>query len=276
MLSPLRYPGGKSMLYTSIRALIRANGLSGGTYVEPYAGGAGAALALLITGQVQRIVINDLDPALYAFWRSVVKHPDEFAHMTREAKLTIPEWKRQKKIYATADRTDYLALGFATFYLNRTNRSGVLNGGPIGGLDQTGEYKIDARFNTKTLLERLRLIALHAPRIVVLRQDGRHVIRRYGSRDDVLVYADPPYFQKAGTLYMNSFEASDHEKLAKTLTELGQQKWILTYDDVPEVNILYPDLRKEKFALSYSAHRVRKATELMVFGDGVIVPWMKL
>lgn len=274
MLSPLRYPGGKGLLYTTLKALVRANSLSKGTYVEPYAGGAGAGIALLVTGQVKRVVINDLDPALYAFWRSVVKTPDEFADRTRSAKLDVDEWKRQKHIYATADRKDYLDLGFATFYLNRTNRSGVLNGGPIGGLDQSGKYKIDARFNKATLLERLRLIALHSSNIVVLKRDGRSVIEQYARRDDVIIYADPPYFEKAGTLYMNSFEPDDHRALADCLRGWSAGKWLLTYDNVDQVGELYEGLRSETFSLAYSAHRVMKATERMVFGNGLIVPWL--
>jgi DNA adenine methylase len=276
MLSPLRYPGGKGSLYPALRRLVRANGLTSGTYVEPYAGGAGAGISLLVTGEVHRIVINDLDRAVYAFWRSVVKSPDDFARRTRDAKLTVQEWKRQKKIYAEADRTDYLRLGFATFFLNRTNHSGILNGGPIGGLDQQGTYKINARFNKAALLERLRLIALNAPRIVVLRQDGRHVIERYCKNADTLIYADPPYFEKAGSLYLSSFTNDDHKLLAESLNRHRAARWVLTYDNVSEVASFYPSRRRENFSLSYSAHRVVRATETMVFSDGLLVPWLGL
>ena len=273
MLTPLRYPGGKGALYTTLRDLVRANDLSSGTYVEPYAGGVGAGLALLITGVVKRIVVNDLDPALYAFWRSVVKDPEGFAKQVAEVELSVREWRKQKEIYRSADRRDYLPLGFATFYLNRTNHSGVLNAGPIGGLDQTGSYKIDARFNRAALLERLRLIALHASQIVVLRHDGRKVIKRYTAMQDTIVYADPPYFQKAGTLYMNSFTDEDHRDLARCLADAQSGRWLLTYDDVDEVESLYRQFRRERFSLSYSAHRVTRGKELMVYSHGLRVPW---
>ena len=272
LLTPLRYPGGKGALYTTLRDLVRANDLSSGTYVEPYAGGVGAGLALLITGVVKRIVVNDLDPALYAFWRSVVKDPEGFAKQVAEVELSVREWRKQKEIYRSADRRDYLPLGFATFYLNR-NHSGVLNAGPIGGLDQTGSYKIDARFNRAALLERLRLIALHASQIVVLRHDGRKVIKRYTAMQDTIVYADPPYFQKAGTLYMNSFTDEDHRDLARCLADAQSGRWLLTYDDVDEVESLYRQFRRERFSLSYSAHRVTRGKELMVYSHGLRVPW---
>jgi DNA adenine methylase len=273
MVSPLRYPGGKGALFPTILDLIRANDLIGGTYVEPYAGGAGAGLALLLTGHVNRIVINDLDPAIYAFWRAITDSPDRFARLISDARLTVKEWRRQKSIYTDAQRDDHLSLGFATFYLNRTNRSGVLNGGPIGGLDQTGNYKIDARFNKAALLERLRIIALYAKKITVLKRDGLEVIKRYANKSRTFIYADPPYFEKAGTLYMNTFAADDHTALARCLAARDNASWILTYDDVPRVAELYGDFRREVVQLNYSAHRVAKAEEVMVFSHGVKVPW---
>ena len=271
-LSPLRYPGGKSGLYPTLRSFIRTNGLSSGTYVEPYAGGAGAALALLITGEVGRIVINDLDPAMFAFWKSVVKFNSDFVKLVDEVDVSVEEWHRQHEIYCEANKKDALALGFATFFLNRTNRSGVLNGGPIGGLDQTGNFKIDARFNKKGLLERLRLIELYRKKITVLGRDGASVVREYGGNPQTFVYADPPYFFKAGSLYLNSFQEEDHASLAETLNDLASQHWLLTYDDVPQVPKLYPNRRRETIGLYYSAHRVMKADEILVLSDGLRVP----
>lgn len=271
-VSPLRYPGGKGLLYSRLRQIVRENGLTSSTYVEPYAGGAGAALGLLVSGQVAKIAINDLDPAVYAFWRAVVDEPNEFSQLVRNVDLTVKEWEKQRAVYDNAAQEDLLPLGFATFYLNRTNRSGVLNGGPIGGKDQTGNYKIDARFNRDTLLERIRLIALHASRITVTNQDGGDVIRQYADDDSAFIYADPPYFEKAGSLYMNAFNANDHEDLAKCLNGVVKARWVLTYDDVPEVHSLYSKRRRVLFSLNYSAHRVMKALEVMVFSDSLEIP----
>lgn len=271
-VSPLRYPGGKGLLYSRLRQIIRDNNLTSSTYVEPYAGGAGAALGLLVSGQVASIAINDLDPAVYAFWRSVVDEPDEFSRRVRAVDLTVKEWEKQREIYDTASRDDLLRLGFATFYLNRTNRSGVLNGGPIGGKDQTGNYKIDARFNRDTLLERIRLIGLHASRITVTNQDGRETIKQHADNPNAFIYADPPYFEKAGSLYMNAFEANDHEDLATCLNGVTVARWILTYDNVPQVGQLYSERRSRLFSLNYSAHRVTKAQEVMVFSDSLTIP----
>lgn len=271
-ISPLRYPGGKGLLYSRLRTIIRENNLTKSVYVEPYAGGAGAALALLISGQVSKIVINDLDPAIHAFWAAVVGDPSEFTDRLRSVDLSVAEWERQRTTYLSASRDDFMSLGFATFYLNRTNRSGLLNGGPIGGKDQTGNYKIDARFNREGLAERIRLIALHADRITVANEDGLKIIERFGGNDDAFIYADPPYFEKAGSLYLNAFQQSDHEDLANCLEDVEHARWILTYDNVPSVATLYSNYRRRLFSLNYSAHRVAKANEVMVFSTSMTIP----
>jgi DNA adenine methylase len=270
-ISPLRYPGGKGLLYSTLKSFVRANNLTGGTYVEPYAGGAGAALALLVTGQVRRIVINDLDPSVFAFWSAVVNEPTRFGERITKAELTVKEWTRQKELYLDSS-ADPFEVGFATFYLNRTNRSGVLNGGPIGGMGQCGNYKIDARFNKEALVERIRVIGLHARRISVTNDDGIKVVRRYAHRSNVLIYADPPYFEKAGSLYLNSFSDGDHAKLAECLNGYAGANWVLTYDNVPQVRTLYAGRRCSLFSLNYSAHRVAKTQEIMVFSDGLTFP----
>lgn len=270
MASPLRYPGGKGALYSRLRKMIRDNGLAGCTYVEPFAGGAGAGLALLVTGQVSKVVINDLDPAIHAFWKSLTTEPELLISRIRKVPLTVKEWRRQKEIYASGGEAGLHALGFATFYLNRTNRSGVLNGGPIGGLDQTGNYLIDARFNREGLSERIRTLGLLSANIEVSSRDGGAVIRKYASRPRTFTYVDPPYFEKAGSLYMHSFRAEDHELLARELNAKADGHWLLTYDDVPQVESLYFGRRIRRFGLNYSAHRVVKATEAAVLSDSLI------
>ncbi|GAA1269912.1 DNA adenine methylase [Pseudonocardia aurantiaca] len=268
-LSPLRYPGGKSSLYLRLRELIRLNSSSRPKYIEPYAGGAGAALGLLITGEVECIHINDLDPAIHAFWQACIKQNSALIERIRSVPVTIPEWRRQREAYDNPGQCDELTLGFATFFLNRTNRSGVLNGGPIGGHDQTGPYKIDARFNRETLTERMRLIGLYAKKITVSNDDGLSVIRANTGDPDAFIYADPPYFYKAGSLYMNSFRGQDHQNLADCLNSAAKGRWVLTYDNVEEVANLYPDRRKEEIGVYYSARNVTKSKEIMIYSDAI-------
>lgn len=272
LVSPLRYPGGKGMLYSRLLQIIRENNLTSNTYIEPYAGGAGAALSLLISGQVENIVINDLDPAIYSFWRSVTEDSKEFSDLIRNSTLSIDEWEKQRYIYNNPSKHDYIQLGYATFYLNRTNRSGIITGGPIGGKYQLGNYKIDARFNRESLLERIRLIGLYSKRIVVTNMNGVEVICKYSTEKNSFIYADPPYFEKAGSLYLNSFKKYDHEELANCLNSLKNSLWILTYDNVPDVYKLYSNRKKILYSLNYSAHRAVKASEIMVFSDELNIP----
>lgn len=266
-ISPLRYPGGKSALYPRLRKLIRDMGLAGCTYVEPYAGGVGAGLGLLVTGQVERVVINDLDPAIYAFWATVQSEPSWLIEQIYKTKLDVNEWRKQREIYQSVDICRRSELGFATFYLNRTNRSGVLNGGPIGGLDQSGSYKIDARFNRDGLAERIRILSLYSDKIIPTSQDGIEVIEEYSRQHSTFIYADPPYFEKAGSLYLNAFGLADHASLARVLNSHADRAWLLTYDNVPQIAKLYGKRRRRKFELNYSAHHVGKAVEIAILSD---------
>ena len=269
-ISPLRYPGGKSALYIRLRDVVRTNKLAGCTYVEPYAGGAGAGLGLLVTGQVSRVIINDLDRAIYAFWKLLLTNPDYLRREIRNARLDTREWAKQREIYVASAESGIDELGYATFYLNRTNRSGVLNAGPIGGHDQSGPYKIDARFNRETLLERIRIISLYSSQIDVSCRDGKDVIAHQIDRANTLIYADPPYFEKAHGLYLNAFTYADHAALENLLNSRSQCSWILTYDNVPTVEELYPDRRRHEFELYYSAHRARRAKEIVVLSDSLM------
>jgi DNA adenine methylase len=244
-----------------------ANGAGGGTYVEPYAGGAGIALALLLSEQVERVVINDLDPALYSFWAAATQTPSDFQALVREAPLTIDEWQRQREIYRAGDVGDVLELGFAAFYLNRTNRSGVLTGGVIGGQSQSGNYKIDARFNRETLLDRCRLLGLYAGRIEVSQRDGRAVIEDFVAERRTFVYADPPYFEKGSQLYLNSFAAADHKSLADTLNARSTGTWMLTYDVNDTIVDLYSERRSFRLDINYSVREARASQELLIVSD---------
>src|SRR5258706_9901788 len=165
--TPLRYPGGKAKLANYVKTIIEANGLFDGEYVEPYAGGAGIALELLFHEYVSKIYINDISRPIYSFWRSVLEHTDELIRLIRTVKLSVHSWDRQKKILSHPDDHDDLQLGFATFFLNRTNRSGILNGGVIGGRDQSGPWKIDARYNAEELTYRIAEIAKFKNRIKI-------------------------------------------------------------------------------------------------------------
>jgi DNA adenine methylase len=264
--SPLRYPGGKTILFPFFVKKIEESGLRDVTYVEAFAGGAGAALALLFNEVVDHIVINDLDKAIYSFWRSATFESERFIEKIERTPVTVKEWRKQKAIYENK-RAKRFERGFATFFLNRTNRSGILNGGPIGGLDQTGKWKIDARYNKKALIQRIRDIAEYKNRITVTNEDGVDLVSRYLRKKNVFVYLDPPYYDKAADLYLNIFQEKDHARLAKKLNAHPDATWLLTYDNKPEIRKLYTDRTVVDFSLSYNAYERRQGQELMILSD---------
>ena len=204
--SPLRYPGGKGKLGPFMELLIRQTGHVGGTYVEPFAGGAGIALELLEKGIVNDIVINDLDKGIYSFWRAILTETNRFVNDIRNVELTIDEWDRQRRIIDDCSRYSY-ELGFATFYLNRTNRSGIIKGGVIGGIEQTSNWRMDARFNREALINRIVKVASRKKYIHLYNKDVSSFVQNYLPKyqQNAFVYFDPPYFGKGKQLYLNFF-----------------------------------------------------------------------
>lgn len=270
LFTPLRYPGGKTSLFEFFDEVIKKHEWQDVAYIEPYAGGAGAAISLLLLEKVRNIVINDYDPAIYSFWLSLKEYNAEFIKRVVDTPVTVEEWERQKKVYKAADTSDRLSLGFATFFLNRTNRSGILNAGPIGGKQQLGEWKIDARYNKQNLIEKIKLIGLYGDRITVLNDDGVDVIERHVKDPKSFFYVDPPYFVKGADLYLNAFKLRNHRKLAASLNKYNNAKWLLSYDNEKDILDLYSDRKYRTFDLKYSAHHNSKVgSELMIFSDSI-------
>ncbi len=271
--SPLRYPGGKYRLAGFLRLVIQNLNMQDCTYVEPFAGGAGVALSLLFDGTVNRIVINDYDKAIYSFWRAVRQEPASLIDLIQNTPVTIDEWHRQKEIYLTS--TAYsLELAFATLFLNRTNRSGILNAGPIGGYAQNGEWKLDVRFDKETIIAKIELIAKERERITVYNKDIISLLRNYVSRlgDNLFFYFDPPYYNKGQKLYKNFLTPQDHKRICDVITNEITSPWIITYDDVSQIAEMYSDYEIRHFDLTYSAANKGIASELMFFSDIACCP----
>lgn len=268
-ISPLRYPGGKAKLGPYFARILATQSTEICTYAEPYAGGAGAGLYLLAEGYVERLLINDLNPGIAAFWRSILNSADEFIERLEKEEVTIASWHRYRDIYLNPDGVSDIDLGFATFFLNRCNRSGILTARPIGGLEQTGKWKIDARFNKTNLSGRIRLIQSMAGRIVVTRKHALDFVTAVSRRvKPVLLYADPPYLTQGEELYMSAHSWEDHEKLAKALLRT-RHPWVLTYDFDERVRALYPRNRCLRYSISHTAQTQRVGCEFMLFSRGL-------
>ena len=273
-ISPLRYPGGKARLAKFLKSVFEANDLVGGAYAEPYAGGAGAALALLFTGHAANIYINDVDPAIHAFWFSVLHKTKSLCRLVRNTPVTPREWEHQRRIYANGNTAAPLALGFAAFFLNRTNRSGIIDSGSmIGGRDQAGQWKLDVRYNREGLISRIELIAKCRKRIHLSSLDAIDFLRHLGKTLPAksLVYLDPPYFTNGRRLYANNYETQDHARVAELLSE-SPLRWLVSYDNVPVIRRLYRGYRSRTYTMQYTAAGKKQGVEAMFFSPSLLVP----
>lgn len=265
-LSPLRYPGGKSGMYSFLDNVISQINSRTRTYVEPYAGGAGAALALLFNEKVEQIHINDLDKNIYAFWYSILNFSSDFISLIENSKLNIETWYEQKE-KLNNENTSIIERGFALFYLNRANRSGIIQAGPIGGKLQNGHWKIDARFNRPDLVRRIKQIGGYTGRIILSNSDGIQVISQYKDDKNSFLYVDPPYVNKGADLYMNHYLKHDHELLGKCLNRNRYLNWILTYDDSEIIRHIYKKRKIIDFSFFYHTALPRVGSELLIFSD---------
>jgi len=270
--SPLRYPGGKTQLTPLVLDVLRANDLQGGVYAEPFAGGAGIAWKLLLNGDVSEVWINDIDPALYAFWRTVVDKPEELCAMIRRTRVSMAQWHRQRAVLFDPESTE-LELAYATLFMNRTNRSGILKGGVIGGKKQDGNYKLGCRFNKAELIRKIQRIHRYRDVIKVTRHDAEKCLRSWSKAlpKRGLINIDPPYFAQGSQLYLSFYQAKDHARLAKLVRNL-RVPWMLTYDDVPEIEDLYSGLPLYRKDLTYYAQVKRRASELLVIAPSLRPP----
>lgn len=250
--SPLRYPGGKSRLFPFVADLITRNSLFSTCYREPYAGGAGLALNLLFSGFCKRVSLNDLDPCIYSFWLSIINNNDEFCSMVSSAILNIDEWHKQKEIWKSPESASTLSLGFATYYLNRTNRSGIIDGaGPIGGYDQRGNYKLDARFNRNSQISIIREIGKAKEFIDVTNLNALDYLKEHLIGPD-FIYLDPPYYIRGRKLYRNYYDHDDHVAIADVMKS-SEANWLVSYDDVEQIRRLYSWVDPIELRLLYSA-----------------------
>jgi DNA adenine methylase len=270
--SPLRYPGGKAKLANYLKLIMIENGLVGHDYVEPYAGGASVALELLYEGYAGYIHINDLNPGVHAFWNSALNQTAELCSLIEKTPVTVDEWRRQRAVQASVD-ADPLNLGFSTFYLNRTNRSGIISGGVIGGLRQDGPWKIDARYNREELIRRIRKVGRHRSQISLTSIDARQFINRWirSSCDATFLYLDPPYFVKGEGLYDNFYDSSDHAAIASAVAKLSHP-WVVSYDAAPQIIELYSKFTNARYELAYSANARIYGSEVMFYSHDLRVP----
>ncbi len=268
--SPFRYPGGKSKLANLIAKICLHNNLRQ-HFVEPYAGGASVALYLLMKQKVAKITINDYDRSIYAFWHAVLYETESLCNLIKNTDINISNWEKAKKIQENKNKADFLSLGFSTLFLNRTNRSGLIQAGPIGGKNQNGKYKIDCRFNKLAIIKRILSIAQYKNVINVSNKDALTLIQQY-DQPRTIFYLDPPYYFQGHTLYAHYYTPQDHKKLSTTISNMKYAHWILSYDNVKAIKEIYhwvrPDQQK-KYSLYYRVSTKKQGHEILFFSDNI-------
>lgn len=272
--TPLRYPGGKQRLAPFVAELLEHNEAIGWNYVEPYAGGAGVAMELLLDQKVAHVYLNDSSVHIYALWKAIVSDPDGFCRRISRASLSVDEWKAHREIVRHPEDHGITDLGFSTFYLNRCNRSGILTAGVIGGLSQDGRWRIDARFPRNELISRIENVSCHSGHITVTNLDAEHFMLEQVNAlpHQTLVYCDPPYYERAERLYLSTYTHDDHVRLAKVVQTQLRHPWLVSYDGHPSIVAMYENRRKFKYSLHYSATRSYSGQEVFIFSDSLKIP----
>jgi len=272
--SPLRYPGGKNRLAKFISKICIDNSIDG-HYIEPFAGGASVALFLLLENKVSEITINDFDKSIYAFWYSVLHNSTKLCNLIEQTPVNITEWKKQKKIQLNKGNASLLKLGFSTLFLNRTNFSGIITGGPLGGVKQEGKHKISCRFNKAKIIKRIKRISQEKNRITLCNLDALELINKKSKESqnrNTMFYFDPPYYMKGSTLYLNSYTDDDHRKLSRAIKKIKNADWIVSYDNTSEINKLYCWVKKKEFFnLKHFAYNLKEGKEVLFFKNSLVV-----
>lgn len=271
-LTPLRYPGGKTKLFKKVSEIIVQNDLQGCTYAEPFVGGAGLAIKLLDENVVNNLILNDYDYHIYCFWYCVINYTNELINLINTTPITLDERERQKDIYNKPDTYSVIEVAFSTLYLNRTNRSGVLKAGPIGGQKQDGKYLLNCRFNKEKIIEKILHIAQFKDNIELFNLDAIDFIEVINlNHGQLFVNFDPPYYNKGAELYTNFFVDNDHIQLKRSIDNV-KHPWITTYDYCEFIENLYQEYRYEIITLSYSAGKSRKGHELLFYSNDLHIP----
>ncbi len=265
LLSPLRYPGGKSDFLAVAAAIFKDSGLEGTPVVEPYAGSAAVSLGLLDFGLTPKVTLVEKDPLLYCFWRAVFDSPGELITRFQELPINLETWSAQQKFLSVESPSEEnkVDLALAALFFNRANFSGILGAGPIGGKNQLSAYKIGCRTNKDDIVVRILALASLAPKVDVQFGDALDTIKKSARKKNNFFYLDPPYFKKGELLYRHYYRLAQHKALATALTSVDF-KWLLSYDDHHVIEFLYEDFHVERCAFRYSARSHKKHDELLI------------
>lgn len=266
-ISPLRYPGSKARFYNQFRDFFCQLNLSGRRIVEPYAGSASISLSLLADGLVTSALLIERDPLIFSFWKSVFLHTDDLIESIKKVPVTMDSWSEMRKSLYVTEPDDFktVELGLAGLFLNRTNFSGVLHAGPIGGISQSSKYTVDCRFNKDEIISRIKVISKNREKVSVVYGDAIEFLKdeKKDKKEETIYYIDPPYFKEGKKLYRHYYDIAEHTALARALAE-SSFDWILSYDAHHVIEHLYADFSRIDKILRYSSKTPKQALEFLI------------
>ncbi len=258
-MSPLRYPGSKKRLAPLIVDIVRRHDFD--LFVEPFAGGAYIGLFMAKNNLAKKVVLGESDPLVASFWKALFGQNRQLAQRVRELEISIGEWRRIRewRPETTLDKA------IKCLYLNRTNYSGILKAGPLGGKGQSGPYDIGCRFDKEKIARRIEALGSLGERVEVIRADYRETLAKTEGQKR-FIYLDPPYYEKGHLLYNDYFGQNDHIELRDVLARI-EDAWLLSYDEAPDIKRFYEGFPMESFALYHSATKLcdrPKKRELLI------------
>lgn len=247
-LSPLRYPGGKSLLADYILSKIQINTTK--TLVSPFAGGASVELALLDAGVIEQLVLNDLDFGIYSLFWTIQNEPNVLIDRLKHVSPTHNDYfNAQEEVKNDYAGCTIFEAAWSTLLLNRLAYSGIYKANPLGGRKGTKEGLL-SRWNPANLIKRIEKIHSLSDRIKILNIDACELIEEMYWNPNTTILIDPPYVQQGKQLYRCFYENDDHLKLNVLLESLYQgfpgADIILCYDNDPfiEKNYIFPIVEK--------------------------------
>lgn len=263
--SPLRYPGGKASLSGVIARIVKDQKLEGCRVFEPYAGSAAVSIALVGAGVCTSGSISERDPLLYSFWKCVFTNPAKLLRRINKTEISLQTWHELRPLLDLDEPDESQAdlLAFAALFFNRTNFSGVIHSGPIGGQTQSSDYAIDCRFNREELADRVDRLATLGEKIDVQFADALDVIKAQRNKRGAFFYIDPPYFLQGKKLYRYNYRLSGHIALADALRK-AKFSWLLSYDNHDVIENLYEDFHNVYQEFRYSSRMPKKENELLI------------
>jgi DNA adenine methylase len=252
----MRYPGGKAKIKKIILSHLKERYNPSLSYIEPFFGGGSIGLNFLKEIKPRHIWINDADYGLWCLWMSVINKPEIMKKKVMEFTPSVDAFYEfrdtllaPKPILCLWD--DICEYGFKKLALHQISYSGLgtKSGGPLGGKEQKSKYKINSRWSAANICKKINRIfdLFSGIDLDCTNTDFEHLL----NSEDALIFLDPPYYEVGNSLYQCGFTIEDHVRLSNILMKTSN-RWVLTYDDHPEIRNLYSWAKIEEISMTYT------------------------